>query len=69
MLNVKGLTKKIQALLGTGSRHAGFVLQHDKRLLTTVVKYEPMLSTNYTKPVPKPSLKIGSVNKAFLFRY
>ena len=41
MLNVKGLTKKkIQALLGTGSRHAGFVLQHDKKLLIAVVKDE-----------------------------
>ena len=40
MLNVKGLTKKIQALLGTGSRHAGFILQHDKKLLTAVVKDE-----------------------------
>ena len=40
MLNVKGLTKKVQALLGTGSWHAGFVLQHDKKLLTAVVKDE-----------------------------
>ena len=40
MLNVKGLTKKIQALVGTGSRHAGFVLQHDKKLLIAVVKDE-----------------------------
>ena len=39
-LTLRDSQKKVQALLGKGSWHAGFVLQHDKRLLTTVVKYE-----------------------------